>query len=48
MSRLKLRVDNAEIVWREESAWANKAENRAKKAESLVKKEKVGQTRKKR
>jgi hypothetical protein len=41
MTRLKLRVDNAEIAWREESAWANKAESRANnKAESLAKKEK--------
>jgi hypothetical protein len=40
MTRLKLRVDNAEIAWREESARANKAESRANKAESLAKKEK--------
>jgi hypothetical protein len=40
MTRLKLRVDNAEIAWREESAWVNKAESRANKAESLGKKEK--------
>jgi hypothetical protein len=47
-TRLKLRVDNAEIAWREESAWANKAGSRANKAESLAKKkEKVGPTRKK-
>jgi hypothetical protein len=40
MTRLKLRVDNAEIAWREESTRANKAESRASKAESLAKKEK--------
>jgi muramoyltetrapeptide carboxypeptidase LdcA involved in peptidoglycan recycling len=48
MTRLKLRVDNAEIAWREESTWANNAESRANKAESLAKNKKVGPTRKKR